>query len=141
MCSETTGGSSPCSRFSLLPTGSIPTVSTIKNYSHINMPDKSSQPISILKILPEHNDFNVPNFTLRTRSFNGLWSNFFNMVGVWAMGAALDFPFKSKHLSRKVRARAGIIFLLVATGAIWGGGWVFAKDAKRGKSPDPLVDV
>ena len=28
----------------------------------------------------QKNDFNVPNFTLRTRSFNGLFSNLFNMV-------------------------------------------------------------
>ncbi|PMD35703.1 hypothetical protein L207DRAFT_516657 [Hyaloscypha variabilis F] len=87
------------------------------------------------------NDFNVPNFTLRTRSFNGLWSNFFNMVGVWAMGTFLDFPFKSKRFGRPTRAKIGIVYLLVATLSIWGGGWVFVKDAVRGVSPDPLVDV
>lgn len=87
------------------------------------------------------NDFNVPNFTLRTRSFNGLWSNFFNMVGVWTMGTFLDFPFTSKHLGRAMRAKFGIIYLLVATLSIWGGGWVFVKDAKRGVSPAPLIDV
>ncbi|KAE9380704.1 hypothetical protein N431DRAFT_498524 [Stipitochalara longipes BDJ] len=72
------------------------------------------------------NDFNVPNFTLRTRSFNGLWSNFFNM---------------SKRFGRPTRAKIGIVYLLVATLTIWGGGWVFVKDAVRGVSPDPLVDV
>lgn len=28
----------------------------------------------------QNNDFNAPHFTIRTRSFNGLWSNFFNML-------------------------------------------------------------
>jgi hypothetical protein len=57
------------------------------------------------------------------------------------MGICLDFPFKSKHLGRSLRARAGIVYLLVATLAIWGGGYVFVKDAKRGETPDPLVGV
>lgn len=87
------------------------------------------------------NDFNVPNFTLRTRYFNGLWSNFFNMVGVWSMGTFLDFPFKSKRMGRAVRAKVGIIYLFVATIGIWGGGWKFVKNAVRGVSPDPLIDV
>lgn len=95
----------------------------------------------LIRDFEEGNDFNVPNFTLRTRSFNGLWSNFFNMVGVWAMGTFLDFPFKSKHLGRSTRAKVGIVYILVSTLAIWGGGWAFVKDAVRGVSPDPLIDV
>jgi hypothetical protein len=63
------------------------------------------------------------------------------MVGVWVMGTFLDFPFKSNHLNRAARAKYGIIYMLVSTMALWGGGWVFAKDAVRGKSPEPLVDV
>lgn len=63
------------------------------------------------------------------------------MVGVWAMGTFLDFPFKSKHLGRATRAKVGIVYILVSTLAIWGGGWAFVKDAVRGVSPDPLIDV
>lgn len=63
------------------------------------------------------------------------------MVGVWAMGTFLDFPFKSKHLGRSTRAKVGIVYILVSTLAIWGGGWAFVKDAVRGVSPDPLIDV
>ncbi|KAL1668654.1 major facilitator superfamily domain-containing protein [Schizophyllum commune] len=87
----------------------------------------------------QKNDFNVPNFTLRTRSFNGLFSNLFNMVGVWAMGLALDY--RPDKFSRKLRARIGIIALLTVTLAIWGGGWAMVKDFKRGDHPVPLIDV
>lgn len=92
-------------------------------------------------ISTERNDFNAPNFTLRTRSFNGLCSNFFNMVGVWAMGTLLDFPFKSKHVTRALRARIGIVLLLILTLTIWGGGYVFVEGAVRGVVPKPLVDM
>ncbi|KAL1747368.1 hypothetical protein HDZ31DRAFT_80486 [Schizophyllum fasciatum] len=87
----------------------------------------------------QKNDFNVPNFTLRTRSFNGLFSNLFNMVGVWAMGSALDY--KPGKFARKIRARIGIVVLLIVTLAIWGGGWAMVKDFERGVSPVPLIDV
>lgn len=87
----------------------------------------------------EGNDFNAPNFTLRTRSFNGLWNNFFNMAGVWMMGIALDW--KPEKYSRPFRARVGLIFLFVATMTIWGGGWVFVRHSVRGVVPDPLIDL
>lgn len=87
----------------------------------------------------QKNDFNAPNFTLRTRSFNGLFSNLFNMVGVWLMGTALDY--KPEKFTRQVRARAGLIVLFTLTLAIWGGGWAMVKDFKRGVLPDPLIDV
>lgn len=86
------------------------------------------------------NDFNVPNFTLRTRYVNGLWSNFFCMVGVWTMGTCLDFPFK-KSLSRPIRARVGIITVFIATIVVWSVGWQFAKNSKRGERPNPLIDI
>ena len=79
--------------------------------------------------MAERNDFNAPNFTLRTRSFNGLCSNLFNMIGVWVMGTMLDFPFKSKHATRALRARVGIISLLVLTLSVWGGGYVHSHQA------------
>lgn len=89
------------------------------------------------------NDFTAPHFTIRTRSFNGLWSNFFNMVGVWFMGLCMDF--KPKKYSRKLRARCGLIFIFVSTIGIWGGGWYFVKPGGpfeiRGEVPDPLLDV
>ncbi|KAI1001799.1 UNC93-like protein [Podosphaera aphanis] len=87
------------------------------------------------------NDFNAPNFNIRTRYFNGLWSNFFNMIGVWTMGTVMDFPFKSKSLGRPMRARIGIVFLLLITLAIWGSGWMFVKNSVRGKIPTPLIDL
>ncbi|RDW66964.1 hypothetical protein BP5796_09713 [Coleophoma crateriformis] len=87
----------------------------------------------------QKNDFNAPFFTLRTRSFNGLWSNFANMAGVWLMGLLLDF--QPQKYSRMLRARFGLVFLFVATLAIWGAGWVFVKDTVRGKVPEPLIDV
>lgn len=89
----------------------------------------------------ERNDYNAPNFTLRTRSFNSLCSNLFNMIGVWLMGTMLDFPFKSKRVTRALRARIGIISLLLLTLSIWGGGYVFVKDAVRGVVPKPLIDL
>lgn len=85
------------------------------------------------------NDYNAVNFTLRTRSFNGLWSNFSNMLGVLFMGYALDF--RPKLYSRRLRARVGLVFLFIATMAIWGGGWYFARDAVRGVTPNPRIDV
>ncbi|KAI9732014.1 MAG: hypothetical protein M1834_004465 [Cirrosporium novae-zelandiae] len=87
----------------------------------------------------QRNDFNAAEFTLRTRSFNGLWSNFSNMVGVWLMGLALDF--KPERFTRMFRARVGLIWLLVFTLAIWGGGWIFVKDSVRRNPPDPLIDL
>jgi len=57
------------------------------------------------------------------------------------MGTALDFPFKSKKVTRALRAKAGWAYLMIATLVIWGGGWVFAKDSVRGVVPDPLIDV
>ncbi|RKF58905.1 UNC93-like protein [Golovinomyces cichoracearum] len=87
------------------------------------------------------NDFNVPNFTLRTRFFNGLWSNFFSMVGVWVMGTFLDGTFKVIHIDRPMRARLGIIFLFISTFVTWGSGWLFAMHSKRGQSPVPLIDL
>ncbi|KAF9638525.1 hypothetical protein BFW01_g9422 [Lasiodiplodia theobromae] len=91
----------------------------------------------------QNNDFNAPHFTIRTRSFNGLWSNFFNMLGVWFMGIFLDL--RSEKYSRKIRARCGLIFIFVATMGIWGGGWYFVKPGGpfeiRGQLPDPLLDV
>lgn len=63
------------------------------------------------------------------------------MVGVWFMGTFLDFPFKTKYLTRPTRARLAIIFLLISTFVIWGSGWIFAKTSQRGKSPVPLIDV
>ncbi|KAH6713988.1 major facilitator superfamily domain-containing protein [Leptodontidium sp. MPI-SDFR-AT-0119] len=89
----------------------------------------------------QRNDFNAPNFTLRTRSFNGLCSNLFNMLGVWLMGTMLDFPFKSKRVTRVLRARVGIVSLLILTMSIWGGGYVFVKDTVRGVVPHPLIDL
>ncbi|KAI6244631.1 hypothetical protein HI914_07367 [Erysiphe necator] len=86
------------------------------------------------------NDFNVPNFTLRTRYVNGLWSNFFCMVGVWTMGTFLDFPFNIK-LSRPTRARVGIIAVFITSIIVWSGGWHLAKNSKRGESPIPLIDI
>lgn len=87
------------------------------------------------------NDFNVPNFTLRTRYFNGLSANFFNMVGVWIMGTAMDLPLAPNLLGRPARARMGIVFLLLLTIAVWTGGWSFAKDSRRGQNPTPLIDL
>jgi len=87
----------------------------------------------------QKNDFNAPMFTLRTRSFNGLWSNAANMAGVLFMGFAMDF--KPEKFSRHVRARAGLAFLLLATLTIWGGGWYFVKDTVRGVVPKHLIDL
>lgn len=89
----------------------------------------------------QQNDFNASNFTLRTRYFNGLWSNFFNMMGVLFMGTALDFPFKGDKITRQTRARAGLLFIFISAMSIWGGGWSFAKDSVRGVKPDPLIDM
>lgn len=63
------------------------------------------------------------------------------MIGVWVMGTMLDFPFKSKRATRALRARVGIISLLVLTLSVWGGGYVFVKDSVRGVVPEPLIDM
>jgi hypothetical protein len=72
--------------------------------------------------------------TFEHRSVNGFWPNFFNMVGIWVVGTFLDFPFNSKLFERTTRAKTGIVYLLVNTLTILGGGWVFVKDAVRGVS-------
>jgi len=61
------------------------------------------------------------------------------MSGVWMMGIALDW--KPEKYVRPIRARAGLIFLFVATMTIWGGGWTFARHSVRGVVPDPLIDL
>lgn len=63
------------------------------------------------------------------------------MLGVWLMGTMLDFPFKSKRVTRVLRARVGIVSLLILTMSIWGGGYVFVKDTVRGVVPHPLIDL
>lgn len=85
------------------------------------------------------NDFNAPNFTLRTRSFNGLWANFFEIIGVWVMGISLDW--KPEKYGRPLRAKSGLVFLFVATMTIWGGGWILERHSIRGIVPDPLIDL
>ncbi|RFU25807.1 hypothetical protein B7463_g10542, partial [Scytalidium lignicola] len=85
------------------------------------------------------NDYNAGNFTLRTRYFNALWGNLFNMAGAWIMGVALDF--KPKRFSRKVRARVGLIFIFIYTILIWGLGWTVVKNMSRTNVITPLVDL
>ena len=57
------------------------------------------------------------------------------------MRTFLDLPFKSKRFGRLARVKIEIVYLLVATLAVWGGAWVFVRNAERGVSPVPLIDM
>ncbi len=82
------------------------------------------------------NDFNAGNFTLRTRFFNALWGNLFNMLGAWIMGSLMAFM--PKKFSRCFRARGGLIFLFCYTMFIWGCGWTFARGTDRSAKVVPI---
>jgi len=66
---------------------------------------------------------NLQNFTLRTRSLNGVLYYIAQIIGAYIFGYGLD----SKFLSRRNRAKVGLAALLVLTMVIWGGGYAFQK--------------
>jgi hypothetical protein len=82
------------------------------------------------------NDFIASSFTLRTRALSGLLVNLGSIVGVSMIGPLLD----CSYLTRVKRARIGAVVLFVLIFAVWGGGWVYAKDRYRGEVV-VLIDV
>ncbi|CDK28021.1 unnamed protein product [Kuraishia capsulata CBS 1993] len=75
----------------------------------------------------QFNDVNAARFSTRTRALNNLLYWFCQMFGSFIIGYLLDWS----YLTRRMRAKVGVIFLFVITMAIWGGGWAYAKSYTR----------
>lgn len=77
-------------------------------------------------------DVNFAQFNVRTRALNSVlyWS--MQMVGALIFGIALDYD----KISRRTRAKLGLLALFVLTMAIWGGGYAFQRTYNRAETED-----
>ncbi|KAJ9629264.1 hypothetical protein H2204_008904 [Knufia peltigerae] len=78
-------------------------------------------------------DVNLPKFNIRTRALNSVLYYFFQIVGSFIFGFALD----STRFSRRTRARGVMVVLFVLTFVIWGGGYDFQKTYNRAETTAP----
>lgn len=78
-------------------------------------------------------DFNLARFNLRTRSLNSLLYWFSQILGAWVWGTLMDMTF----LSRRTRARAGLVGLFAITMGLWGGGYSFQTTYDRASAAVP----
>ncbi|KAK7218999.1 hypothetical protein V2G26_007002 [Clonostachys chloroleuca] len=81
----------------------------------------------------QFNDFNLARFNLRTRSLNSLLYWFSQILGAWVWGTLMDMTF----LSRRTRARAGLVGLFAITMGLWGGGYSFQTTYDRASAAVP----
>lgn len=71
-------------------------------------------------------DVNAVYYNIRTRALNNTLYWLSQIIGAYILGYALD-----AHVRRTIRAKAGWLFVLVITMAIWGGGYAFQRGYTR----------
>ncbi len=69
----------------------------------------------------QFNTFNLANFTIRTRSLNNVLYWLAEIAGGYISGYLLDV----RGVRRSVRARLGVLVLLVVTCVVWSGAYVW----------------
>jgi MFS family permease len=72
----------------------------------------------------QNNGLNAPHHNIRTRALNGLLYWLSQIIGAVIIGHCLDYG----KIRRSLRAKISWCFLVVATMAMWGGGWSWQKD-------------
>jgi len=75
----------------------------------------------------QQNSVNAALFNTRTRALNSFLYWFAQIVGAIIVGPMLDFP----KVRRVVRARGALVFLIILTLVIWGGGYDLQKGYTR----------